>query len=256
VAQPLPPEEFQENNLSIPDSFRWSWRDLAAFTIAAVLTYFLVTLGAVSLKSSGRVDLRPEDFTTGELLLMQGLLHLILVGFVVLIVKVIHRRPLLKTLHWHRTSTFTTASLVKGGILLAVLVLVISGLLPPSAPTPIERQLRSMESMYLFALFAIGIAPFVEEIIVRGFLFEVFSDVVSLRAAVPLTTLLFAGLHVLQLWGNWGAMLLIFGVGYTLGVVRYRSGSLISCWIIHTTYNAVIFGLAALATLAGLEQPK
>jgi membrane protease YdiL (CAAX protease family) len=202
-----------------------------------------------------RGPVRQQDLTGIELLLIQGLMDLVLVALIVVIVKGIRRRPLLNTLHWYRTTVFSTAYLVRTGIFLALGVLVLSAFLPPADPTPIERLLTSAESLYLFALFAVGIAPLVEEIIVRGFLFEVLSDLTTARAAVPLTTVLFAGLHIFQLWGNWGAVVLIFCVGYALGFVRYRSGSLISCWIIHATYNSVIFGFAALGMALGLDKP-
>jgi membrane protease YdiL (CAAX protease family) len=52
-----------------------------------------------------------------------------------------------------------------------------------------------------------------------------------------------------QLRGNLPAVLLILFVGYVLTVVRMRSNSLIPSVIMHTAYNAMIFGIAALSTL-------
>src|SRR5207249_2762298 len=41
---------------------------------------------------------------------------------------------------------------------------------------------------------------------------------------------------------------LIFVVGYVLSLVRWRSNSLIPSFIIHTSYNAMLFGIFALST--------
>ncbi len=63
--------------------------------------------------------------------------------------------------------------------------------------------------------------------------------------------MLFAALHLSQLRGNWPAVIVIFLVGYVLTLVRYRTDSLIPSVIMHTAYNAMIFGISALGTVAG-----
>ena len=52
-----------------------------------------------------------------------------------------------------------------------------------------------------------------------------------------------------QLRGNWPAVIVIFLVGYVLTVVRHRTDSLIPSVIIHTAYNAMIFGISAIGTV-------
>ena len=87
-----------------------------------------------------------------------------------------------------------------------------------------------------------------EEIIFRGFLFKVLYDMRGPAAAIPVTAGLFALLHIPQLWGSWAGIALIFVVGYVLSLVRQRSNSLIPSFIIHTAYNAMLFGVFALST--------
>jgi membrane protease YdiL (CAAX protease family) len=93
------------------------------------------------------------------------------------------------------------------------------------------------------------VAPLLEEIIFRGFIYTLLADLYSPRVAVPITAVLFAGLHVSQLRGNLPAVLLILFVGYILTLVRKRSNSLIPSVIMHTAYNSMIFGISALSTL-------
>ena len=85
-----------------------------------------------------------------------------------------------------------------------------------------EQTMRALGSLaphsYLEAGFFIVLSVFAglfEEIIFRGFLFKVLSDVRGPDAAVVVTAILFALLHLPQLWGSWAGVALIFGsLGY------------------------------------------
>ena len=44
------------------------------------------------------------------------------------------------------------------------------------------------------------------------------------------------------------ALALIFVVGYVLSAIRQRSNSLIPSFIVHTSYNAMLFGVFAMST--------
>jgi membrane protease YdiL (CAAX protease family) len=142
------------------------------------------------------------------------------------------------------------------GVTLAVTVLIVSSFFPPSEPPPIEKLLSSTTAMYVFAIFGIGIAPLFEEIIFRGFLFKVLFDVGGPGVAAPSTAALFALLHIPQLWGSWAGIALIFVVGYILSAVRERSNSLIPSLVIHTAYNATLFGLFAVSSFVQKGLPS
>src|SRR5207237_9702555 len=96
--------------------------------------------------------------------------------------------------------------------------------------------------------FAIVFAPLFEEIIFRGLRLKVLFDISGPGIAVTATAILFALLHLPQLWGSWAGVILIFVVGYVLSLVRQRSNSLIPSFIIHTSYNTMLFGVFALST--------
>jgi membrane protease YdiL (CAAX protease family) len=184
-----------------------------------------------------------------EQVVLQGLIDAILVGFILFLVKVGRHRGFFETIHWYPQHQFNTGSLVSLGATLAITVLLVSALFPTAAQTPIEKMISSARSLYIFALFGIFVAPTFEEIIFRGFLFKVFSDMSGPALAVPATAALFALLHAFQLWGNWPAVALIFAVGFVLAFLRNRSGSLIPGLIVHTSYNAMLFGMYAFSTL-------
>src|SRR6185436_8133956 len=98
----------------------------------------------------------------------------------------------------------------------AISVLIVSQFLPSSGQTPLEKLLTTRSAILMFAVFGVAVAPMLEEIIFRGFLFKVLSEIGGTRIAIPVTAGLFALLHAGQLAGNWGSVALIFVVGCIL----------------------------------------
>ncbi|MDX1580695.1 MAG: CPBP family intramembrane glutamic endopeptidase, partial [Alphaproteobacteria bacterium] len=93
-------------------------------------------------------------------------------------------------------------------------------------------------SASLMTFMAIVIAaPFFEEILFRGFIFEgLLRSKASWRGAIIITTLLWALLHVqYDLVGQ----MIIFGMGVLLGFARLYSGSVILPIILHIAFNGV-----------------
>ena len=73
--------------------------------------------------------------------------------------------------------------------------------------TELERILRSSRTAAILTAFvAAATAPLVEEIIYRGILYSALQRVTGAIAAVGMVTVLFAALHVLQYWPNFGAI--------------------------------------------------
>jgi len=228
---------------------RWGFADLAAFTFFFFGTVLFFPLIALYILRIFKPTLQITDLSTVDQVLLQGLMDIVLVSFIFFMVKVVRGMNFLETIHWRQQYEYTVGSLVSAGGTLAITVLLVSALFPPTTQTPIEKMLSSAQSLYIFALFGVFVAPLFEEIIFRGFLYKVFDDMSGGRVAVPATAILFALLHAFQLWGNWPAVALIFAVGYVLAWLRYRSGSIIPGLIVHTSYNAMLFGLYAISAL-------
>ena len=226
----------------------WSAADLIVFCVFFGLTVLLLPIGLIWLWRFLNPALKTTELTAADLVFVQGLMNLVLVGFIAFLVKVVHRQSFLETIHWNRNYNFSNGFLAALGSTLAISVLIVSAFFPPEIPPPIEKLLSSSSAMWIFAIFGIGVAPLFEEIIFRGFLFKVLYSMRGPRAAVPVTAVLFALLHVPQLWGSWAGVALIFLVGYILSLIRERSNSLIPSLIIHTSYNGMLFGVFVMST--------
>jgi membrane protease YdiL (CAAX protease family) len=221
--------------------YPWRVTDLVVFGVFFLFVVFL--LNVIVIRFWGK------DLTAMSQVVLQGIMDCMLVGFIAFLIKVVHRQSFLQTIHWSRNHQFRTGFLISLGATLAISVLLVSSFFPAGEPPPIEKLLSSTTAVYVFAIFGIAAAPLFEEIIFRGFLFKVLFDIRGAGTAVSVTAILFALLHVPQLWGSWAGVGLIFVVGYVLSVVRWRSNSLIPSFIIHTSYNAMLFGVFALSTL-------
>jgi membrane protease YdiL (CAAX protease family) len=146
---------------------------------------------------------------------------------------------------------FSIPRFAVAGFLLALIFLLLSSFFPAPSKSAIEALPENIPSLALVVLFGSILGPILEEIVFRGFLFKVVEDAYDASLAVPVTALLFAGLHLSQLAGNWPAFAVIFVVGYVLTVVRRRTGSIIPSIIMHTAYNSTILGISALAIIIG-----
>jgi len=213
-----------------------------------LLTVLFLPITALRVWHIFNPELRVADLTAVDQVILQGLMNSVLVGFIAFLIKVVHRQSFVETIHWFRNHQFSIGFLISLGATLAISVLLVSSFFPAGEPPPIERLLSSATAVYVFAIFGIGAAPLFEEIIFRGFLFKVLFDIGGSGTAVSVTAILFALLHLPQLWGSWGGVILIFIVGYILSFVRLRSNSLIPSFIIHTSYNTMLFGVFALST--------
>ena len=226
----------------------WGTLDIVLFGVFFTFTILFLPAVLIIVLRSFKPGIQVTDLSAAVQVLFQGVMDLLLVGFIVFLVKVIHRQSFLRSIHWFHNHNFSTGFLIGVGATLAVSVLIVSEVFPASEPTRIEKLISSTKDLYVFALFGIGVAPLFEEIIFRGFLFKAFFDVGGPALAILCTAALFTVLHIPQIWGSWAAIALIFVVGYILSLVRERSNSLIPSFIIHTAYNAMLFGIGAVST--------
>ena len=178
---------------------------------------------------------------------LQGLFNITLVGFIAAWVRFVRRHPVAEYINLQRSRIFSTRFLIALGVTCSLSVLVVSAFLPSTGPTPLEKLLTSTSAILMFAVFGVAVAPIMEEILFRGFLFKVLWEIGGTKVAIVITAALFALLHAGQLAGNWGGVALIFMVGCVLSVVRNRANSIIPTFIVHTAYNATLFVLFAIS---------
>jgi membrane protease YdiL (CAAX protease family) len=95
--------------------------------------------------------------------------------------------------------------------------------------------------IYVFAALACILAPFVEELVFRGFVFNAFLRYFPVPVAIVLSALCFGGAHFSPT-----ALLPLAGGGVVLAYVYYRTGVLTASMIAHGGFNLFsIIGLVA-----------
>jgi membrane protease YdiL (CAAX protease family) len=99
-----------------------------------------------------------------------------------------------------------------------------------------------------FVFLACVAAPFMEELMFRGFFFNALLRYAPVPVAVLLSAVLFGFAH----WqpGNAGAIAPLAATGVVLAVVYYRSGSLTASMLTHACFN-----LFTVVIVLGLHQP-
>jgi uncharacterized protein len=237
---PVPEEELP---------LRWERQDLIAFAAFFVATVVFLPGAVLLVLRFFQPDLTIENLSGVQQIVIQALMDFLLVGFILFLITVLHGKPVFQALHVFPMASLAVGRLIAAGALLAITVVIVSSLFPAPSDSPLEKLLTTTPSIVLFVVFGIAFAPLLEEIIFRGFIFSALSDLYGWKSALPVTTVLFAALHVSQLRGNWPAVVVILFVGYVLTVARHRSNSLIPSVIIHTAYNATIFLLSGVGSI-------
>jgi len=134
------------------------------------------------------------------------------------------------------------------GAVLAIAVQLISARLPIPPSLPIEKYFQTTTYAYLMSAFGILVAPFMEELFFRGFLYPVLARSLGIAAAVVLTGSFFMLMHGAQLGFSWAAMLMLLIVGVVLTLVRVRTRALAPSVLVHMAYNTTIFVLVFVET--------
>jgi len=174
------------------------------------------------------------------LFLFQALLDLLILLFIYFTITLKYNAAFFQSLKWRPRSEIRVSRYIPVGIVLALAVLGTSTLFPNPQESPIEKLLKVPLTAFLFATLGVLVAPFVEEVVFRGFLYPVVERRLGKTSALVVTALLFSGVHVSQLWGSWPAIVLITVVGFTLSSVRAYTDALLPSFIIHLSYNSTI----------------
>jgi len=187
-------------------------------------------------------NIRVEEILaqTPFLVLMQTLWEVLWLLFIYHTVATKYRRPFWEAIPWRKTGQQASGYLL-GGFALAAMAQGLFHIFPSDKHLPIERLFTSAASAYLLAIFGICVAPFIEELVFRGFFYPVFERRWGMLWAVLLTAGLFASIHAPQLGGGWAEITAIFGVGVALSYTRGKSGSLAPSYWMHLAYNASLF---------------
>jgi hypothetical protein len=142
-------------------------------------------------------------------------------------------------------------------------------LLPGPENAPIDRVFQVPGAVWLMVAFGITLAPFIEELVFRGFLLPALAtawdwsveqirdrpapwpdpvrgtlwSLPAMIAASVLTSIPFAWIHAEQTGYSLGPFLLLVCVSLVLCWVRLSTRSLAASTIVHACYNLLLFSL-------------
>ena len=106
-------------------------------------------------------------------------------------------------------------------------------------PHPHPFNQFSKQELQVLSMLAVLAAPFLEEIVFRGFFQPTLYRLVPVPVAILLTGCFFALFHVMY-YGQWIALVYVAMLGMILGVFRYTSRSTIPCIIAHLLNNLIV----------------
>jgi membrane protease YdiL (CAAX protease family) len=150
-----------------------------------------------------------------------------------------HHRPVLSSLGCKRPH-INLAWMAGGGIVLAFVLSALGSLLKtPKIDLPFEKLTSTPVSLTFFAIVAIVLAPFFEELFFRGFVQPLLSRTFGTIAGILITAALFGALHGFEYSWVWQYAVFISLAGAVFGWLRARTNSIVPSTIMHGCFNAV-----------------
>jgi hypothetical protein len=168
--------------------------------------------------------------------------YIAIVAFMVSLVWTRHRMSLSRAIQWNLPGRRRAINALMIGAALAVVSdigeIVFHRWIPDSLP--VTEYFKDRPSALLLAAFGILVAPLMEELLFRGFLYPALARWTGTFVSVVVTASAFTLLHGAQLGYSWAPLLLIFIVGVALTVTRVVTRSVATGVIVHMTYNFVL----------------
>lgn len=169
----------------------------------------------------------------------QSVAYLLILAYMYVLVTRERGHPdFLAAIHWNWPSNIVVYVFV--GFALSLALQGLSHLLPIPKELPIDDFFRTPAEAWALGILSVTLAPLMEELFFRGFLYPVLARRLGLPVAVIMTALPFALLHGAQLMFSWGPVLVIFLVGVVLTIVRAKQNSVGASVLIHMAYNGTI----------------
>ncbi len=247
LPQPQPPVEIAP--APPPPDPVWSGWDVLMILVVAILGIFIFgSLITVGVMITGHTVPKAPAAVLRLMLLAQFLSYIVVLLFMhILIVRHYHRR-FADAVHWHWPREHRWLAYLLGGMALAVLVQLVSSLLPIPKTLPIDKYFQSRSSAYIMSIFGISMAPLVEELFFRGFLYPVLARRLGIAVGVVLTAFGFALVHASQLASAWAPLLVLFMVGLVFTIMRVVTRNVAPGFLMHVGYNFMLFTMLYIAT--------
>lgn len=164
--------------------------------------------------------------------------YLVVLAFMVALVK---RKPGIsfwEGVRWNWPKNWS--AYLFAGVVLSFSLQGIAHFLPMPKELPIDRFFQTTTEAWVLSIFGVTVAPFMEELFFRGFLYPVLARRLGVVVAVLLTAIGFGLIHAPQLGRAWGPVLVVFVVGLVLTITRAVTESVAAGMLIHIAYNGTL----------------
>jgi len=135
-----------------------------------------------------------------------------------------------------------------GGMALAIALQGVAHFVPMPKELPIDRFFKTSGEAWALSIFGITLAPLIEELFFRGFLYPVLVRRLGVVVAILITSVAFGLLHAPQLGRAWGPVLVVFLVGLALTITRAITKSVSTGLLMHIGYNFTLSSLLFIAS--------
>ena len=243
LAPAAPPPE-TKSNVEDPPFTGWDVLVLVGLSVGAIAIIGALVVVFAHLLFFPQIPITDLAQNTGLALVAQFLTYIVVLLAMIKLVEMRTGR-FWKPVRWNWPRNW--AIFLVAGFVLYFALIGLAQLLPIPKHLPIDRFFDSPRQATLMSIFAVTVAPLMEELFFRGFLYPVLARRLGMIAGILLTSLAFGFLHGAQLKYSW-AVLIIILVGIALTTVRALTKSVATSFLVHVGYNATLSLLLLLAT--------
>lgn len=221
----------------------WTGGDVLVLVLVALLALIFCAVAIGLYVAAAHPRQKPEEVAGMPVIsiLAQAFTSVAVFGAMYWMVVRRYRSPFWVSVRWKWPASALPILCASGGVAMALLVDFASSFAPIPKSLPIYKLFGTTAAAYAMAGYGILVAPAIEELFFRGFLFPVLARRSGVPAAVLLTSLAFMLIHASQLAGAWLPLLILFFVGLSFTLARAWTGSVAVPYLMHLAYNVTLF---------------
>lgn len=149
-------------------------------------------------------------------------------------------QPFWSSLAVHPLARANWLRALAAGMALAVLIQLANVIAPPPENIPFDRLFSSRAAAWLIMAASLLVAPFVEELVFRGYIYSLLEHIWGTKSAVVISGVLFGVIHLTQLYPAYFQVGLLCLVGIVFSLARARTGTVLASMLLHFGYNATL----------------
>ena len=215
---------------------------VGSFLLFGALIAFAVSLGGTTLPKT------MSPLLLKVMLAAQCMAYLAVLLFMYVLIVRYYGRRFGEAVRWVAPRAGQWLYYILAGVALSFAIGLLSRLLPFPRTLPIDQYFQDRTSAWLMTIFGVSMAPLVEELFYRGFLYPVVARRLGVAAGTAITAAAFALMHSAQLAYSWGPLLVLFLVGLVFTIARIVTRSVVPGFLMHVGYNATLFSLLYVAS--------